>query len=355
MTLLASKLSFLKTTPVKVLIVDDSAVVRNMLARELARDKDIQVVGSAPDPYVARDMIVQLKPDVLTLDVEMPRMDGITFLQKLMKHYPMPVIVVSSLTASGTQTAIDAMASGAVEVLCKPGGSAYSIGNMTAELAEKIKTAARASVKRIEKSAAPICASLSATTNKIIALGASTGGVQALETVLTTFPASSPGTLVVQHMPAKFTASFAQRLDGLCQVRVREATDGDTVLPGQVLIAPGGFHMLLKRSGARYYVEVKEGPEVHHQRPSVEVMFNSVAKCAGANAVGAILTGMGADGAEGLLNMRRCGAHTIAQDEATCVVYGMPMEAVKKGAAEKIAPLGDVTRQIFNFLQAMSV
>jgi two-component system, chemotaxis family, protein-glutamate methylesterase/glutaminase len=353
-SLLTPTLSFLKTRPVKVLIVDDSAVVRNMLSRELAKDKEIEIVGSAPDPYVARDMIVDLKPDVITLDIEMPRMDGITFLQKLMKHFPLPVIVVSSLTATGTQTAIDAMASGAVEVMCKP-GSAYSVGNMAAELAQKIKTAARASVRKIDKPTKPIATSLSATTEKIIAIGASTGGVQALETVLTSFPAASPGTLVVQHMPAKFTASFAQRLNGLCQVRVHEAADGDTVLPGHVLIAPGGFHMLLRRSGARYYVEVKEGPEVHHQRPSVEVMLNSVAKCAGANAVGAILTGMGADGAEGMLNMRRAGAHTIAQDEATCVVYGMPMEAVKKGAAEKSAPLGDVARQIFNYLQTMSV
>jgi two-component system, chemotaxis family, protein-glutamate methylesterase/glutaminase len=290
---------------------------------------------------------------VLTLDIEMPRMDGITFLQKLMQHHPMPVIVVSSLTARGTQTAVDAMAAGAVEVLCKP-GSAYSVGDMAVDLARKIKAASRARVCRVERQAVPISTALSATTDKIIAIGASTGGVQALETVLTAFPRTAPGTVIVQHMPPRFTASFAERLSSVCQVRVKEAADGDSVIPGQVLIAPGGFHMILRRSGARYYVEVKDGPNVHHQKPSVEVLFNSVAKCAGANAVGAILTGMGADGAEGLLNMRRAGAHTAAQDESTCVVYGMPMEAVKRGAAEKTVPLGEMTRCLFNFLQQMT-
>jgi two-component system, chemotaxis family, protein-glutamate methylesterase/glutaminase len=352
-TLLAKPAPAIAGRQVRVLIVDDSAVVRNMLTRELGRDPEICVVGAAPDPYVARDLIVELDPHVLTLDIEMPRMDGITFLQKLMQHHPMPVIVVSSLTAAGTQTAVDAMAAGAVEVLCKP-GSAYSVADMAVALAGKIKSAARACVRRVEKPARPISTALSATTDKIIALGASTGGVQALETVLTMFPSNAPGTVVVQHMPPRFTASFAERLSGLCQVRVKEAADGDSVLPGQVLIAPGGFHMLLKRSGARYYVEVKDGPNVHHQKPSVEVLFNSVAKCAGTNAVGAILTGMGADGAEGLLNMRRAGAHTVAQDEATCVVYGMPMEAAKRGAAEKITPLGEVARTLFNYLQQMA-
>jgi two-component system chemotaxis response regulator CheB len=335
---------------VKVLIVDDSAVVRSMLTRELSRDPGVEVVGSAPDPYVARDMILALSPQVLTLDVEMPRMDGITFLRKLMQYHPLPVIVLSSLTASGTQTAVDAMAAGAIEVLCKP-GTAYSVGDMAAELVRKIKSASRATVRKVVAPSGVIQTSLSATTDKIIAIGASTGGVQALETVLMTFPPGAPGTLVVQHMPPRFTASFAQRLNGLCKVRVREAVDGDSVVPGLVLIAPGGYHMLLRRSGASYRVEVKQGPEVHHQRPSVEVLFNSAAKFAGANAVGVILTGMGADGAEGLLQMRKAGARTIAQDEATCVVYGMPMEAAKRGAAEKIVPLHDITRSIFSCIE----
>ena len=349
---------------IRVLIVDDSAVVRQLLTRELARDPSIEVVGTAPDPYVARDKIIALNPDVLTLDVEMPRMDGITFLTKLMEHKPMPVIVLSSLTASGTQTALDAMAAGAVEVVCKP-GSAYSVENLAPELVRSIKTAARAVVRArpvarqtVTKSpsdpsaAARKHASLSATTQKLIVIGASTGGVQALSEVLPALPADAPGTVVVQHMPARFTASFAARLNSLCQVEVREAKDGDTVLPGQVLIAPGGFHTLLRRSGARYYVEVKDGPEVHHQKPSVEVLFESVAHYAGANAVGSILTGMGADGAKGLLSMRRAGAHTVAQDEKSSVVFGMPMEAIKCGAAELVLPLQDIASALLRFARA---
>lgn len=342
--------------PVRVLIVDDSAVVRQLLTRELKRDPMIEVVGTAPDPYIARDKIVSLKPDVLTLDIEMPRMDGVTFLHKLMEHHPMPVIVLSSLTEAGTRTALEAMAAGAVEVLHKP-GSAYTVGDMGAVLAETIKTAARARarpasaappvpVEKRRPAAAEPRHSLAETTDKIFALGASTGGVQALTEVLTALPATAPGTLIVQHMPAKFTASFAGRLDGICAMEVKEAADGDTVIPGRALIAPGGLHMLLRRSGARYYVEVRDGPEVHHQRPSVEVMFNSVAKYAGANAVGAILTGMGADGATGLLAMRKAGARTIAQDEASSVVFGMPMEAIKCGGAEFVVPLPQVATKL---------
>jgi two-component system, chemotaxis family, protein-glutamate methylesterase/glutaminase len=341
-----------ETGIIKVLVVDDSAVVRTMLSRELERDGRIQVVGTAPDPYVARDRIIELEPDVLTLDVEMPRMDGITFLRKLMAHYPMPVIVLSSLTAQGTQTAIDALAAGAVDVLCKP-GSAYSIDNLSTELIGKIKVAARAHVRRRaeidRRDTAAEC--MPATTDKIFALGASTGGVQALSAVLPGLPSNAPGTLVVQHMPARFTASFAQRLDTICRMRVREAHDGDSVVPGQVLIAPGGYHMMLKRSGARYYVEIKDGPEVYHQKPSVEVMMHSVAKWAGANAVGAILTGMGADGAKGLLAMRRAGARTIAQDATSSVVFGMPMEAIKCGAAEKVVSLDEVARTMVTLVQ----
>ena len=352
---------------IRVLIVDDSAVVRQILTRELARDPQIEVVGAAPDPYVARDKIVELEPDVLTLDVEMPRMDGITFLKKLMKARPMPVIVLSSLTQQGTQTAIEAMAAGALDVMAKP-GSAFSVENMSGLLAQKIKAAAGARPRAISAeaqaaTATPVPASarvveptgaMTATTDKVFAIGASTGGVQALTEVLTQFPPTAPGTVVVQHMPARFTASFAQRLSQVCKVEVKEAEDGDGVFPGRVLIAPGGFHMLLRRSGARYYVEVKDGPELFHQKPSVEVLFNSVAKVAGANAVGAILTGMGADGAQGLLNMRLAGAKTLAQDEASSVVFGMPMEAIRCGAAEKVVPLKDVARTMIGMVRQMT-
>ncbi|HLL89550.1 MAG TPA: chemotaxis-specific protein-glutamate methyltransferase CheB, partial [Tepidisphaeraceae bacterium] len=252
---------------IKVLVVDDSSVVRQLLSRELAKDPQIQVVGTAPDPYVARDKIVELEPDVLTLDVEMPRMDGITFLAKLMRHKPMPVIVVSSLTASGTQMAIDAMAAGAVDVVCKP-GSAYEVGNLGSDLIAKVKVAARASVRATAErpqatAAVPAQSGASAlhtTTDKILAIGASTGGVQALTEVLTQFPATAPGTVIVQHMPAKFTKSFAERLNQTCRVQVKEAANGDDVVPGRVLLAPGGFHMVMRRSGARYYVEVIDGP-----------------------------------------------------------------------------------------------
>jgi two-component system chemotaxis response regulator CheB len=348
---------------IRVLIVDDSAVVRQLLSRELAKDPQILVVGTAPDPYVARDKIVELRPDVLTLDVEMPRMDGITFLTKLMQFHPMPVIVVSSLTATGTRTAIDALAAGAVDIVAKP-GSAYSVEALSGLLIQKIKQASRA---RIPVAAPPdprggraaaahddnnVPRAMAETTHKVLAIGASTGGVQALTTVLTAFPPDAPGTLVVQHMPPKFTASFAQRLNGMCKVRVKEAADGDLVIVGQVLIAPGGLHMVLRRSGAQYYVEVKDGPEAFHQRPSVEVLFKSVAQAAGANAVGALLTGMGADGATGLLNMREAGGRTLAQDEASCVVFGMPMEAIRCGAAEKVVPIEQIAREMLALARA---
>ncbi len=336
--------------PVRVLVVDDSAVVRQLLTRDLNKDPDIAVVGTAPDPFVARDKIIELQPHVVTLDVEMPRMDGITFLRRLMAHYPIPVIVLSSLTPQGTQTALDAMAAGAVDVMCKP-GSAISVENVAAELVEKIKVAARARVRALAPAtpAAMVAVNrtaMSATTEKVFAIGASTGGVQALTEVLPSFPVDCPGTVVVQHMPAKFTASFAQRLNTLCRVEVKEAADGDSVVPGRVLIAPGGIHMLLRRSGARYYVELKDGPPVFHQKPSVEVLFNSVAQVAGRNAIGAILTGMGADGGEGLATMRKAGARTIAQDEASCIVYGMPQAAVKAGGAEFVIPLKDVASKM---------
>jgi two-component system chemotaxis response regulator CheB len=353
MTLTTTQPRTAARTPVRVLVVDDSAVVRQLLCRDLGRDPMIQVVGTAPDPYVARDKIVELAPDVLTLDVEMPRMDGITFLRKLMAVRPMPVVVLSSLTGRGTEMAVEAMAAGAVDVLGKP-TSAYELGGVGAALADKIKLAARAHVQGARPAApdsAPAACAMTRTTDHIIAIGASTGGVQALTEVLSAFPAGAPGTVVVQHMPARFTASFAQRLNGVCRVEVKEAADGDSVVPGRVLLAPGGSHMVLSRSGASYRVSVRDGPEVFHQKPSVEVLFDSVARYAGANAVGAILTGMGADGARGLLNMRRAGARTVAQDEPSCVVFGMPAEAIKCGAAEHVAPLGDIARILVQLAQ----
>ena len=331
-------------TNIKVLIVDDSAIVRKILSQQISEYAGIEVVGTAPDPYIARDKILALKPDVVTLDVEMPRMDGITFLRKLMKHYPIPVIVLSSLTPKGSKTALEALSAGAIDVMSKP-GTAYSVGEVCKGLIEKIKIASRAKVAKTSQehlvTEAPRC-DMSETTNKIFAIGASTGGVQALTKVLSMFPANAPGTLVVQHMPAHFTTSFAERLDSELAMRVKEAQQGDRLVNGQVLIAPGGYHMLLRRSGANYYVDVKTGPRVCHQMPSVEVMFNSVAKYAGANAVGAILTGMGSDGAKGLLNMRQSGSRTIAQDEASCTVFGMPKAAIDVGAAEKVVPLTSV-------------
>lgn len=334
---------------IKVLVVDDSAIVRKVFTEELSKEKGITVVGTAPDPYIARDKIVRLKPDVVTLDIEMPRMDGITFLKKLMRYFPLPVIIVSSLTPKGSQLALEALSIGALEVVSKP-SVAYSVGDMSVQLADKIRAVARVSFdkkgpaipKVSPKKVSVSSKALAETTNKLIAIGASTGGTEALKVVLTSMPANAPGILVVQHMPAKFTTSFAERLDSLCEMTVQEAKDGDTISNGKVLIAPGNYHMLLKRSGARYYVAVKQGPLVHHQRPSADVLFDSVADYAGANAVGIILTGMGADGAKGLLKMKENGAKTIAQDEKSCVVFGMPKEAIKLGAADEILPLSDV-------------
>ena len=335
---------------IKTLIVDDSAVVRKILSEELSKFPDIEVVGTAPDPFVARDKILKLQPDVITLDIEMPRMDGLTFLKKLMKHYPLPVIIVSSLTIKGSKLALEAMEIGAVDVIAKPGGS-YSVGDMSDMLAEKIRVAATANISRryedqIDAGKPEPIRALAETTHKVIAIGASTGGTEALKDVLTRMPPNSPGIIVVQHMPAHFTTAFAERLNSLCQVSVKEAGDNDSVTPGTVLVAPGNYHMLLRRSGARYYVEVKDGPRVHHQRPSVDILFKSTAKYAGPNSIGVILTGMGADGAEGLLEMKQAGAKTIAQDEKTCVVFGMPKEAIKLGAADKVVPLGQVAQEI---------
>lgn len=345
-------------TDIRVLVVDDSAVVRKVFTDELSRERGIQVIGTAPDPYIARDKIVKLKPDVITLDIEMPRMDGLTFLKKLMKHYPLPVIIVSSLTPKGGKMAMEALSSGALEVISKP-SAAYSVGDMSVQLADKIRAVARVNVKgrlNSDNTTVPVkpaasTRALSFTTNKIIAIGASTGGTEAIKTVLTGMPPNSPGIVIVQHMPANFTTAFAQRLDSLSQITVKEAIDGDSVLNGQALIAPGNFHMLLKRSGARYYVQVKNGPMVHHQRPAADVLFRSVANYAGANAIGIILTGMGADGAAGLLEMKEAGARTIAQDEQSCVVFGMPKEAIKLGAAEKVVSLGYVAQTALEMIE----
>ncbi len=340
--------------PIRVLIVDDSAVVRQVLSRSLAKVPDIEVVGTATDPFVARDKIIELEPDVLTLDIEMPRMDGITFLRKLMQHKPMPVIILSSLTAKSGRLALEAIESGAVEVLSKPGGS-FSVGEMADQLADKIRAAARArfrtatatpkKVQQVRPAATEIDL-----TNKIIAIGASTGGTEAIKEVLTRLPAAVPGIVIVQHMPPRFTSAFASRLNGICAFEVREAADGDSVFPGRCLIAPGNYHMLLRRSGSRTYVNVKTGPMVHHQRPAVDVLFRSVAKSMGRNAVGVVLTGMGADGAEGLKLMREAGARTLTQDEASCVVYGMPKAAVKLGASEKEVPLDRIAYEIMQLV-----
>lgn len=335
---------------IKVLIVDDSAIVRKVFSEELASAVDIRVIGTAIDPYDARDKILSLKPDVITLDVEMPKMDGLTFLSKLMKHLPMPVIVVSSLTPKGSQSAMKALDLGAIDVLGKPGGS-YSVSDLTKVLIDKIRAAA--SVRCFKPKALPTVQpqnsdiqAMIATTHKILAIGASTGGTRAIEQVLTQLPRNTPGTIIVQHMPEHFTMSFAKRLNSLCKMEVREAKNNDPVTPGVALLAPGNFHMALRRSGARYFVEIKDGPRVHHQRPAVDVTFHSVAKYAGSNAVGVILTGMGADGASGLLSMRQAGAETIAQDEASCVVFGMPKEAIKNGAAQDVVPLNKIASKI---------
>jgi two-component system chemotaxis response regulator CheB len=341
---------------IKVLIVDDSAVVRKVFQEELSREADIEVVGTAPDPYVARDKIVNLQPDVVTLDIEMPRMDGITFLKKLMRHYPLPVIIVSSLTTKGGKLAMEALSIGALEVISKP-SSAYSVGEMSVQLIDKIRAVAHVQVqtKGTETKSQPVTVkkattALAETTNKVIAIGASTGGTEALKVVLTQMPPNAPGIVVVQHMPAQFTTSFAERLNDLSAINVKEAANGDSLVNGMALIAPGNYHMLLKRSGARHYVQVKSGPLVHHQRPAVDVLFHSVADTAGSNAAGALLTGMGADGAAGLLKMREVGARTVAQDEKSCIVFGMPKEAIKAGAAEKVMPLKDIGKTVLNMI-----
>jgi len=340
---------------ITVLVVDDSAIARKALKEILESDPRIEVVGTAPDPFIARDKILELKPNVVTLDVEMPRMDGVTFLHKLMKHYPIPVVMVSSLTQKGAETTMAAMEAGALEIVAKPVLEKHSFNPIAHELIDKVKAAAKARIKKPlsteeNKQRRKPLTSMVATTNKIVAIGASTGGTEALKDILMKMPPNCPGIMVVQHMPELFTTAFAKRLNDLCEITVKEAANGDSVINGHCLIAPGSNHMVLRRSGSRYFVEVKDGAPVNRHRPSVEVLFNSVARNAGANAVGVILTGMGADGAQGLLNMRNEGAKTIAQDEETSVVFGMPKEAIKLGAVDKILPVERIAENILMML-----
>ena len=342
---------------IKVLIVDDSAIVRKLLGEALAGESDIEVVGTAPDPYIARDKILALSPDVLTLDIEMPRMDGLTFLKKLMLFRPMPVIVISSLAQASCQAGVEALRAGAVEVMAKPGGP-YSVGELKTSLANKIRAAACSRVSRAQgfkpppETAPPPSTGGQFNPMAVIAIGASTGGTEAIEEVLKRLPADTPGLVITQHIPAGFSRAFAERLDKFCPMRVAEAVDGDQVQPGLALIAPGNFHMILRKSGGVYRVTVKDGPMVCYQRPSVDVLFSSVAEAAGANAVGVILTGMGSDGAQGMMKMKSAGASTIAQDEASCVVFGMPKEAIRLGGADRVVPLPSVAQAIRNALNA---
>jgi two-component system chemotaxis response regulator CheB len=343
---------------IRVLIVDDSAIVRKLLGEALADEADIEVVGTAPDPFVARDKILALKPDVVTLDIEMPRMDGLTFLKKLMHYQPMPVVVISSLGQAGCQATLEALRLGAVEVLAKPGGP-YSVGELRTDLGAKIRAAAAARPRRSQTEAAPKTQPgppprppASCNGSAIIAIGASTGGTEAIEQVLTNLPADCPGIVIAQHIPAVFSLAFANRLNSICPLEVKEAQNGDAVTRGRALIAPGNFHMLLRGSPASgWRVTVQDGPRVCYQRPSVDVMFSSVAETAGSHAVAVILTGMGSDGARGMLKMREAGARTIAQDEASCVVFGMPREAIRLGAAEQVAPLGSIPGAILEQLE----
>ncbi len=330
---------------IRVLVVDDSAIVRRVLKETLNAEPDIEVVGCAPDPYVAREKVLALKPDVLTLDIEMPRMDGLTFLKKLMRYQPLPVVIVSSVSASSCETAMEAMRYGAVEVLAKPAGP-HSLGDLRLVLASKIRAAAQARLSgpsslSASETAAPVRAGspLRYHPGTVIAIGASTGGTKALELIFRRLPAGAPGVVAVQHIPSGFSRAFAKRLNRVCEVEVREAVTGDSLAPGQVLMAPGDSHMLLQKSGGSYRISIKNGPRVCYQRPSVDVLFRSVAASAGKQAIGVILTGMGSDGADGLLRMKQAGADTIAQDEESCIVFGMPKEAIRLGAANRVLPL----------------
>ena len=344
---------------IKVLIVDDSAVVRQTLVEILSSDPDIEVIGTAGDPFVAVDRMSDQIPDVITLDIEMPRMDGLTFLQKIMSQHPIPVIICSTLVEEGARSTLRALEYGAVDIVAKPRlGTKQFLEDSRIELCQAVKAAASAKVRLWRPSSAvqpkltadailkPATHAMEETTERVIVIGASTGGTEALKTVLESLPPDTPGIVIVQHMPELFTRAFANRLDSVCSITVKEAETNDTVLRGRALIAPGNHHLLLKRSGARYYVEIKDGPLVCRHRPSVDVLFRSAARYAGPNAVGVILTGMGDDGARGMLEMKQAGATTFAQDEATSVVFGMPKEAIRRDAVDKVLPLQSVAGAI---------
>ena len=354
--------------PIKVMIVDDSAVVRQVLVELLGSDPGIEVIAAVADPLFAIARMKMQWPDVIVLDVEMPRMDGVTFLRQIMHERPTPVVICSTLTEAGAPTTIEALAAGAVTVITKPKiGLKQFLNESVHELTTAVRTAARANVKRLAARAeaathAPLGVkrkntadvilgpasdrAMTRTTEHVVAIGCSTGGTQALQQVLSALPPICPAVVIVQHMPPNFTAAFAKRLDGLCNITVKEAQNNDRVVPGCALIAPGGKHLIMQRSGAQYYVEVRDGPPVNRHCPSVDVLFRSAAKVAGPNALGIIMTGMGDDGARGLKEMRNAGAHTIAQDEHSCVVFGMPKEAIRMEAAERVMPLDDLPRAI---------
>ncbi|TKB59086.1 MAG: chemotaxis response regulator protein-glutamate methylesterase [Nitrospira sp.] len=350
---------------IRVLTVDDSALMRQVLATLLSKDPGIEVIGSAPDPFIAREKIKALNPDVLTLDVEMPKMDGLTFLEKLMRGHPMPVVMVSSLTEAGCQTTLRALELGAVDFITKPKiDLREGMEDVAQDLIAKVKAAAIANVKRqasgvrremtpLTSHPSPLMSSMIKTTDTIIAIGSSTGGTEAVKDVLMALPPNTPPILITQHMPERFTKTWADRMNSLCRISVKEAEDGDSVLPGHALVAPGSYHMTLVRSGARYTVRINQDPPVNRHRPSVDVLFASVAQYAGANAVGVILTGMGGDGAKEMLAMKQAGAFTIAQDEASCVVFGMPKEAIKLGGVDKILPLSEIPAAIVAYVSKL--
>lgn len=351
---------------IKVLIVDDSAVVRQTLSEILSSDPQIEVMSTASDPFIAAERIRHEVPDVITLDVEMPRMDGITFLHKIMSQHPIPVVMCSSLTEKGSETALKALEYGAVEIIQKPRmGTKTFLEESRVRICDAVKAASQARVRRVSASSHIVAPKLTAdvimakpkshammqTTEKVVVIGASTGGTEALRIFLESLPADCPGIIIVQHMPEGFTRAFAQRLDGLCKITVKEAENNDTVVRGRALIAAGNHHLLLKRSGARYYVEIKDGPLVSRHRPSVDVLFRSAARYAGKNAVGVIMTGMGDDGARGMLEMKQAGAVNIAQDEASCIVFGMPNEAIKLGGVDLVRPLESICREVLRLCQ----
>jgi two-component system chemotaxis response regulator CheB len=344
---------------IKVLIVDDSALVRQTLSSILSSDPVIEVMDTASDPYIAAKKLKEDVPDVITLDVEMPRMDGITFLKKLMSQHPIPVVICSSLALAQSETALKALEYGAVDIIQKPTlGTKQFLEESRIRICDSVKAAASSRLKKLARQRSvepklsadvmlpPTTKAMLKTTEKVVAVGASTGGTEALRIFLEALPPDAPGMVVVQHMPENFTRAFSNRLNGICQVTVKEAADNDTVLRGQVLIAPGNFHVMIKRSGARYYVEVRSGPLVSRHRPSVDVLFRSAARYAGKNAVGVIMTGMGDDGAKGMKEMKEAGAFNIAQDEESCVVFGMPKEAVKLGGVDRVVPLESIAQEV---------